>query len=727
MTEHVTPIGVDAPGMPPAQPLATPIQSLRQVPQAQACPAVPLRVLFARIVAFGGAVAMAGFGAWEMNGVVSTGGATVLGGILTALFTVTFTWIAFAASSAVAGLLFSPRRHAKEGAAAPLASRTALVMPVYHEDPANAAAALEVMARGLAQEGQAHGFEIVILSDSTSAAAWVAETVTVERLRAALKDVMPVWYRRRWKNVAKKAGNVRDFIERWGGRYDHLVILDADSVMAPKTLVALAAAMERDAGLGILQTVPILAGGRTLYQRLQQFAGRVYGPVVARGLAAWQGGEGNYWGHNAIIRTRAFAACCGLPDLPGKQPLGGPILSHDFVEAALMRRAGWRVEMATDLGGSWEESPPSLIDSAVRDRRWAQGNLQHIKVIAARGLTWPSRVHLAIGIMSYCASPIWLLLIAFGFGLTLQAQLVRPEYFPDTFQLFPSWPLFDSERMVRLFVVTMGVLFLPKAIGLVQALFSPELRRGAGGGIRLVLSALAEIAMSTLYAPIMMVVHSRQVCEILAGRDSGWAPQRRADGVTGWGEAWMRHRWHMVVGVVTAFAAWLLSPMAVAWLSPTLAGLFLAVPLSRLSGSASFGTRLRRLGLLSTPEEATPPPILREHARALEAWPRPPRDGIAALAADPSVRDAHYRWASPAQRHRGSPHAAYLTAFHKISEAETVEEALLWLDLGECVHVAGHKPLIDKILTLPRRGEAPVPAVIAASAEGAMPVSLAVA
>ena len=166
----------------------------------------------------------------------------------------------------------------------------------------------------------------------------MAETVAVDRLRAALAGEMPVWYRRRWHNQAKKAGNVRDFVENWGGRYDHFVILDADSLMAPATLVALAAAMEADPKLGILQTVPTLGGGRTLFARLQQFASRIYGPVVARGLAAWQGGDGNYWGHNAIIRTAAFAASCGLPDLPGKEPLGGPILSHDFVEAALMRR-----------------------------------------------------------------------------------------------------------------------------------------------------------------------------------------------------------------------------------------------------------------------------------------------------------------------------------------------------------------------------------------------------
>jgi membrane glycosyltransferase len=472
--------------------------------------------------------------------------------------------------------------------------------------------------------------------------------------------------------------------------------------MAPATLVALAATMEAEPELGILQTAPALAGARTPFARLQQFASRIYGPVVARGLAAWQGGDGNYWGHNAIIRTAAFAASCGLPELPGKQPLGGPILSHDFVEAALMRRAGWRVEMATDLGGSWEDSPPSLIDAAARDRRWAQGNLQHLKVIGARGLRWPSRVHLAIGVMSYCASPIWLLLIGFGFALSLQTLLNRPEYFPEGFQLFPTWPLFDSERMVRLFIATLAVLFLPKAIGLVSAFLSRKVRRGCGGAWRLLASGLAELVLSALYAPIMMLIHSRQVAEILLGRDSGWGPQRREGGETSWRDAWRAHRWHMGIGAATAGAAWFVSPMILAWLAPTLLGLFFAVPLSKLSGSAGAGAAMRRMGLLATPEERDPHPILAEHEAARERFPHPPKDGVLALAGDPMLREAHYRWARPATRRRGAPDGAALTAAHKIAEAETLVEALTWLDARERVHVAGHRTLMDQMLRLPR-------------------------
>ena len=224
--------------------------------------------------------------------------------------------------------------------------------------------------------------------------------------------------------------------------------------------------MQADPRLGILQTVPMLIGHDSLFARIQQFAGRVYGGLIARGVAAWSGNEGNYWGHNAIIRVAAFAEACGLPQLPGRKPFGGHVLSHDFVEAALMRRAGWKVRMAPDLDGSWEESPPSLVDVAMRDRRWAQGNLQHSKIIGADGLALTNRAHFVIGIMSYLSSPLWLMLLIVGFALTLQATLIRPEYFSRTFQLFPDWPRFDAERMTRLFIFTMAVLFMPKVLGL---------------------------------------------------------------------------------------------------------------------------------------------------------------------------------------------------------------------------------------------------------------------
>ena len=386
-------------------------------------------------------------------------------------FTISLAWIAFAAGSVIAGASKrrDPVRRPAEGTGSTL---TALVMPIYNEDPTRTTAALQAMAEALGQMGANRAFEIVVLSDSTNADAWIRETVAIDGLRRSLAAIMPVWYRRRWRNVARKSGNIEDFVTRWGGRYDHMIVLDADSLIDASTLTRLVQMMHADPALGILQTAPQLIGARTLFGRLQQFAACAYGPVITRGLAAWSGDSGNYWGHNAIIRVAAFAECCGLPELEGRKPFGGHVLSHDFVEAALMRRGGWKVRMATDCGGSWEESPPSLIDVAIRDRRWAQGNLQHMKIIGASGLSFTSRLHLGIGIMSYLSSPLWLLMLGIGFALAMQSHLIRPEYFNHDFQMFPTWPRFNVELMMALFWFSMVVLLIPKMLGLIRALVS---------------------------------------------------------------------------------------------------------------------------------------------------------------------------------------------------------------------------------------------------------------
>ena len=371
--------------------------------------------------------------------------------------------------------------------------------------------------------------------------------MAIDGLRRSLASVMPVWYRRRWRNVARKSGNIEDFVTRWGGRYDHMIVLDADSLIDAPTLTRLVQMMHADPALGILQTAPQLIGARTFFGRLQQFAACAYGPVISRGLAAWSGDSANYWGHNAIIRVRAFADCCGLPELEGRKPFGGHVLSHDFVEAALMRRGGWKVRMATDCGGSWEESPPSLIDVAIRDRRWAQGNLQHMKIIGASGLSFASRLHLGIGIMSYLSSPLWLLMLGIGFALAVQSHLIRPEYFNHDFQMFPSWPRFNVELMMALFWFSMVVLLIPKMLGLIRALASARLRRGGGGVIGIGASFLFEVVLSALYAPVMMMLQSRHVIEVFLGRDSGWNPQSRDGGGTSWGDAWHFHKRDMLL------------------------------------------------------------------------------------------------------------------------------------------------------------------------------------
>jgi membrane glycosyltransferase len=564
------------------------------------------------------------------------------------------------------------------------------------------------MAEALAGIHAQRCFEIVILSDSTNADAWIRETLRVHQLRNSLLAIMPVWYRRRWQNIARKSGNIEDFVRRWGGRYQHMVVLDADSLIDAPTLQRLVQAMNADPDLGILQTAPQLIGATTFFGRLQQFAGCAYGPVITRGLSAWSGDSGNYWGHNAIIRVAAFAQHCGLPELAGRKPFGGFILSHDFVEAALMRRSGWKVRMATDCGGSWEESPPSLIDVAVRDRRWAQGNLQHMKIIGSAGLSFTSRMHLGVGIMSYLSSPLWLVMLGIGFALAVQSHLIRPEYFNHDFQLFPTWPRFNVELMMTLFWFSMVVLLIPKMLGLLHALLSRRIRRGGGGVIGVAASVSLEVILSALYAPILMLIQSRHVFEVFMGRDSGWKPQRRDGTGTTWSDAWHYHKRHMFLSCVTAVIVWFLSPPLLAWLSPALLGLFLAVPLSRASGSERLGRWLGRLALLRTPEEAETPALVARREELMREASSAPDDGLRHLARNRESRLTHINGnlARPADP-RGHPDPFAFTAEQKLKDARSLDEALAWLTAVERVEVAGDARLLNQLALLPD-GEHPL-------------------
>src|SRR6202795_816063 len=546
-------------------------------------------VLYARFILVTITFGVTIYGVYQMLQVVRFASMTLLQGLMIFFFAISLGWIAFAAGSVLAGA--SKRRDPQPGAEA-RSSLTALVMPIYNEDPLRTTAALRAMAEALVLIDAHRSFEIVILSDSTNADAWIRETLSVDLLRNSLLPIMPVWYRRRWQNIARKSGNLEDFVTRWGGRYDHMIVLDADSLIDAPTLQRPTRDMQAGPDLAIVQTAPQLIGAATFFGRLQQFAACVYGPVITRGLSAGSGDSGNYWGHNAIIRVPAFAQYCGLPKLEGRKPFGGFVLSHDFVEAALMRRGGWKVRMATDCGGSWEESPPTLIDIAIRDRRWAQGNLQHMKIIGSAGLSFASRIHLGVGIMSYLSSPLWLLMLGIGFALAVQSRFIRPEYFSHDFQLFPTWPRFDVELIMARFWFSVAVLLAPKLLGLITALSSRRIRRSGGGVIGVAASIILETILSALYAPILMMVQSRHVFEVFMGRDSGWKPQRRDGGGTSWGDAWEYHKRHMLLSCMTAAVVYVLSPSLLAWLSPALLGLFLAVPLSRASGSEALGRAL---------------------------------------------------------------------------------------------------------------------------------------
>jgi len=687
--------------MPPEAPMGMPAQDLRYRPWRTERHLISAAVLYARFILVAVTVGVTTYGVYQMLQVVRFASMTFLQGTMIFFFAISLGWIAFAAGSVLAGA--SKRRDPNPAdSSAAGAAITALVMPIYNEDPTRTAAALQAMGEALQEIGAERSFEIVILSDSTNADAWISESSCVTRLRAALRDIMPVWYRRRWLNIARKSGNLEDFVTRWGGRYDHMIVLDADSLIDAPTLKHLVDAMQADTRLGILQTAPQLIGARTFFARLQQFAACVYGPLITRGLAAWSGDSGNYWGHNAIIRVSAFAQYCGLPQLEGRKPFGGYVLSHDFVEAALMRRGGWKVRMTTDVGGSWEESPPTLIDIAIRDRRWAQGNLQHMKIVGATGLRFISRMHLGVGIMSYLSSPLWLVMIGIGFALAIQSRLIRPEYFSHDFQLFPTWPRFDVTLMMALFWFSMLVLLIPKTLGLIRALLTKRIRRGAGGVIGVTASFLLEVILSALYAPILMVIQCRHVFEVFLGRDSGWKPQRRDSGGTTWTDAWRFHRRHMLLSCVTAVIVYFISPPLLAWVSPALLGLFLAIPLSRLSGSESLGRFLSRLALLRTPEEVETPALVARREELVRAGGALPADGLRYLARDRDARLAHINGNLPRPADpRGQPNPNAFTAQQKLMDARSLDEALLWLTPSERVEVAGSARLLNELALLP--------------------------
>jgi membrane glycosyltransferase len=685
--------------MPPPAPLQMPTQDLQCPTTWRGVSRSEWRALLARLILWSGTLVLSGYGLREMLAIISENGEpTLLQQAMVVFFALTLAWISHAAASAVAGLL--PARRIRLDAHPAASTRTALLMPVYNEDAARTTAGLRAMAEALADNAAAAGFEIVIVSDTTQVDAWINETQAVAKLRDSLRDVMPVWYRRRWRNTGRKVGNLRDFVEHWGARYDFMITLDADSLMSAETLVRLQQAMQADPELGLLQTLPRLIGRKSLYARLQQFGSRMYGPPAARGVAAWSGNEGNYWGHNAIIRVAAFAAACGLPELRGRRPFGGHILSHDFVEAALLRRAGWKVRMACEWDGSYEESPPSLIDLAIRDRRWAQGNLQHCKLLGAAGLALHSRLHFVLGIFSYLSSPLWLLLLLLGLALSVQAGLHQPQYFDYEFQLFPNWPLFDSRRMLALFGFSAAVLFVPKALGAMAALLS---RRVAGvvGYPELLASMAVELLLAALYAPVQMLLQSRHVIEILTGRDAGWQTQRRNEGAVTWGEAWRFHRGHTLAGIVMSALFASLAPELLWWLSPVLAGLLLSVPLSRASGSVWLGRMLARAGLLTTPEEIKQPSILARRDSLLREASPPTEDGLRWLASDPMARSRHLAGnLPPPSAIPGHPDADLLTARQKLRDARSLDEAIGWLGPRERMWVAADPLLLQELAQL---------------------------
>jgi membrane glycosyltransferase len=694
--------------LPAEHPLAMPEQSLWRPPDARVPARAPQRTALRRLLVFGSAAALTAGGGHEMYEVLQVQGLTVPEAVVLALFVSLFAWIAFSLVSAVIGffaILVGPDHTLGIDPAAPLPelnSRTAVLLPTYNEDPHRVMSRLQAIFESVAETGRGGHFEFFVLSDTTDPDVWVREEAAYLALldRTGAKDIH---YRHRRENVARKAGNIAEWTTRFGGAYAHMLVLDADSLMTGDTIVRLAAAMERHPGAGLIQTFPVVLNGATLFARIQQFAGRVYGPLIARGIAWWHGSESNYWGHNAIIRVEAFAGQAGLPLLRGRKPFGGHILSHDFVEAALMRRAGWGVHMAPSLGGSYEECPPSLTEYAVRDRRWCQGNLQHLGVLPARGLHWVSRLHLLTGIGSYITSPLWLVFLLVGILISLQAQFVKPEYFPSGFSLFPQWPAQDPVRAAWVFAGTMGILVVPKFLGWLAAMTQRSERRGTGGVIRSFISVILETLVTSLIAPIMMLLQSRAVAEILLGRDAGWQAQQRDAAHAGLGLLSRLYGWHVALGLALGAAAYAVSAPLLLWMTPVVAGLVLAIPTVAVTSSERVGLTLRRAGLLLIPEERDPPAVLLR-AQTLAAEPPGAADApaLVRLAGDPALLSAHAAMLPErALRRKGDVDVALVVALARVEQADTVAEAATLLTAKETFAVIADPDALDRVMTKP--------------------------
>lgn len=505
---------------------------------------------------------------------------------------------------------------------------TAIVMPIYNEEPSRVFAGLKATYQSVARTGRLDTFEFFILSDSTDPDVWIREEHAFAELRKEVAHPEKVFYRNRAKNLEKKTGNIGDFCRNWGGRYEYMVVFDADSVMGGRSVVNLVALMEQHPGVGIIQAPPLPVNRQSLFGRLHQFAMHFYSSLFLPGLNFWQGGAANYWGHNAIIRIKPFMEHCQLPKLAGKPPLGGSILSHDFVEAAFMRRAGWRVYLASQLRGSYEEMPSSLIGYAARDRRWCQGNLQHGKLLFTPGLHFISRVHILMGIMGYAASPLWLLLLVLTTMEAVRENLGRHS------QTTLTATSASSNEALTIFLGIMAALLLPKALSIALHL-RPAVARQFGGIPQMCASVLIELLISTLLAPALAWLHARFVTGILMGQTTGWDAQDRGDSGTTYKEAW-RWLWPTtVLGVVWTGILAFTAPKVLPWFSPVILGFILAVPLTVWTSKASAGLGAAAKGLFLIPEETRPPQLLRELQEELASvdqvsW-KPPGDGVARL------------------------------------------------------------------------------------------------
>jgi len=462
-------------------------------------------------------------------------------------------------------------------------SATALAICIRNEDTARLSRNLNWMLQGLVASGEARWFHLYILSDSNESGVFAAEEALAAALSERFGAALTVTYRRREHSVGFKAGNLRDFCERWGSLHQYAIVFDADSVMTPPAMLRLVRIMQVQPQIGILQTLVTGLPSASPFARIFQFGMRFGMRSHTLGAASWQADCGPYWGHNAILRLAPFIEHCHLPVLPGQPPLGGHVLSHDQLEAVLMRRAGFEVRVLPEEEGSWEENPPSLLEFIRRDLRWCQGNMQYFHFLTMPRLLPVSRCQLALAIAMYAGSPAWL-----GFMLLGLAR---------------NAPM-RADLGLILFVTTLVMAFAPKLATLFDVLARSASRRAYGGVPRIAAGALLELMFSMLIVPISAVAMTVFVLGLPFGRTIGWgAQQRDAEGIPFAMAA--RKLWPQTLfGIIIGVWLWKVAPGAIWYGLPFISGLVGAIPIAMLTASPAVGRALVAIGLCRIPEEA---------------------------------------------------------------------------------------------------------------------------
>jgi membrane glycosyltransferase len=539
-----------------------------------------------------------------MANILSHGGWSLTKAAMLLAFFITLPWLSIGFWNAIIGAALLRSGNGAQDAdlfsleydeKAPVFSRTAIVMAVRNENPGEAIRRLSAIMKDIAGTGLLRHFDFHVLSDTDDPDIGAEEERQVALWRGVSADGGKIHYRRRTDNAGYKAGNIEEFCRRTGDKYDFFLPLDADSMMSASAIIELVRIMQGKPRIGILQSLVVGTPARSLFTRSFQFGMRHGMRAYTAGSAWWQGDCGPYWGHNALIRMRPFRDHCELPVLPGDGPLGGHVMSHDQVEAVLMRRAGYHVRVLTKEGESWEENPPTLPDFIRRELRWCQGNMQYWGLLRMPGLHAMSRVQLALAILMYLGSVGWMAFLGLGIYEVLATGYVE------------DYPAYQG---AILFAVILSMSLMPKFMGLAGILADRQQSRRYGGRIRVLASGLFEVVFSALVAPIVSLSVAIFAIGLLFGKKIDWRAQERAVRTVSWSEAAMTFLPQTIFGLLVCTLLWVYAPLVLPWAMPVIAGFVASIPFAVITASHALGAWSRDIGLCSIPEDFAMPASL---------------------------------------------------------------------------------------------------------------------